>query len=206
MLVIYQLLLVVLSLRQIHCGITGNSSSIVESLIESEESDTQQLNQKLSLSASSACPPGFSFSSLSGKCYQVIAQPMNWYDARRACQSIGCGAHLVIVETKRQNDAINEYLVSLNKAELRSCLFDSQLTFFTSAQRRESNNCNSDFVWNPSVSVTLPLTYTNWWPGEPTCFSGASENCIVYIGENIFKWYDGSCNNHCSLCETNAVG
>jgi len=203
--VTYQLLLVVLSLRQICCGVIGNGSVIVESQNGSGESDTLQ---QLSPFASSVCPPGFDYSSLSGKCYLVITQTLNWYDARRTCQSLAPGAHLVIAENKRQSDAVNEYIFSLvNGGDLRSCLTYSVVyTFFTSGQRLISGNCNSYFVWKLSASQTIPLTYTNWLPGDPNCHGG-NEDCIQFIGENTLQWDDHKCSYlKCSICETRAVG
>jgi len=167
--------------------------------IQEVKTRLDKLQHKVNYFAPNACPPGFTYSSRSNKCYKAIREPLTWINARRKCSSLATGAHLVVVENKVHNDAITEYLQTVNQQEIASCR-----NYFTSGQRIEENNCNSAFVWKPYDTEYIHKIYTNWNTNEPNCYFGKVEGCIEYRSDG--KWNDGPCSElRCSLCEAKAI-
>ena len=73
--------------------------------------------------------------------------------------------------------------------------------FYTSGQRVINNDCSSAIVWKPNSGTSIPLGYTNWYPGEPNCY-GSIESCLgLYAGFN-YQWNDLSCTlTQCPICK-----
>jgi len=214
----YQLLFVILTLKQICCveneEIQGRRSCSCQNQIDSLQRDLQQLKARLDQLESpggpttnpSACPNGFDFSTKAGKCYRVMTERFSWENARTECTNLASGARLAVIESKLQDDAINEYLAKVD-TEIQSCRLDPQHLYLFTSGHRTVDNCNSPFVWKPSDTETIPLTFTNWHNGEPNCWMGFLESCLQMDnrGDGSYKWNDNNCASFsCSICEVNA--
>ena len=76
------------------------------------------------------------------------------------------------------------------------------VAFYTSGQRAIPGECSSEFVWKPRADVSIPLTYTNWAPGEPNCWQGNAESCLNFRSDMNYQWNDVPCSTLCCpLCQ-----
>ena len=57
-----------------------------------------------------------------------------------------------------------------------------------------------DWRWLLSEHTSVPLTYTNWAPGEPNI---ASEQCLTLSRLDNYAWHNMNCENdiQCYICE-----
>src|SRR5688572_21763431 len=67
--------------------------------------------------------------------------------------------------------------------------------------QRDVLNCSGHFQWKPLPGQTIPMNYTNWLSGEPSCvFNG--EFCMAMVKPKNYTWNDADCNiTMCALCE-----
>jgi len=78
--------------------------------------------------------------------------------------------------------------------------------FYISGERTDPTTCgtNSPFVSKLNDTETEPMTYTNWYPGEPNCNVGSLENCVHMWKKFDYQWNDIPCQDTmCSVCEFN---
>ncbi|CAG2250832.1 unnamed protein product [Mytilus edulis] len=55
------------------------------------------------------------------------------------------------------------------------------------------------WVWENSGT---PVTFTDWWPGEPNVDDAAIEDCLTLFSSLRFKWLDDDCQKlRRSICE-----
>ena len=88
----------------------------------------------------------------------------------------------------------------------RACPYaanDGNQLFLTSGQRITPGGCDTPFVWKPYLNSNIPITYTDWYPGEPDCYSSATvEDCLHLWSPRDFKWHDFSCAaSGCAICQ-----
>ena len=66
---------------------------------------------------------------------------------------------------------------------------------------------NSSFVWKTdrASANAYPVTYTNWWPGQPDFApDNPPESCIELVVDMDYAWNDVKCDfQFCYVCEIN---
>ena len=83
--------------------------------------------------------------------------------------------------------------------------YGGPVVFYTSGERVILEDCNSTFVWRPDPSTTIPVTYSDWAPGQPDCYGG-TESCIQIWPELDYGWNDNNCwSTGCPLCQIDMV-
>jgi len=126
--------------------------------------------------AQSACPGDFI--PFNGKCYKIHTQSANWIDAWTYCAEM------------------RSSLATLNTKEINDFLVD---------QIKNNPLLHGKYYWigGAALEVKLkyrwidgtPLTYTNWYPGEPND-AGKNEDCMELMSESYnYQWNDGVCTN-----------
>jgi len=71
--------------------------------------------------------------------------------------------------------------------------------FWTAGQRTDPST-ESEFIWRTG-SQELAMTYTNWYPGEPT-YDNQNAACMHLWGLNGYTWNDLTCTEtFCAICE-----
>ncbi|MBW2037054.1 MAG: C-type lectin domain-containing protein [Deltaproteobacteria bacterium] len=101
---------------------------------------------------------------------------INWYNAKLACSNLG--GHLVTISSEEENQRVTELQVAVGGNGIWIGLTDAA---------REGS-----WVWITGE----PVTYTNWWKGQPDDCWGI-EDCahIEPVGEIfcIWRWNDLNC-------------
>jgi len=99
-------------------------------------------------------------------------------------------------------------LCNIAETRLYDCYAQGEygICFWTAGQRLDpSPRSESEFVWrvlsadNENVSE---MTYTNWYPGQPSNHKG-NEGCMLMWSGRKYKWNDQHCTRSpmCSVCE-----
>ena len=75
------------------------------------------------------------------------------------------------------------------------------VTFWTAGQRADPSSTESAFVWK--ANEVSALTYSNWYPGEPTnTYGGVVESCLELHSASSYQWNDRPCTDtQCFVCE-----
>jgi len=150
-----------------------------------------------------ACPIGFVRQPQSDYCFQLVIEPHNWESGRSKCVSLGLGSHLAVIDDFASDNFVVAYLNTFGDQETHPCSIEGSSTvrsFFTSGQRIVPEDCGSGFIWKPDTFYTIPMTYTNWSPNNPSCSQTqyGRESCLQY-----FRQYSGSTciwnDYHCSI-------
>jgi hypothetical protein len=157
-------------------------------------------------------PTGWVWSPTVRKYYRVIFELVDWDTADSRCRELGSKSHLVVVNDAVENQAIRQLLASFDRRLTRICTAPRVIYppsafggYWTSGQRADRTQCGATpWVWKPYPGVMLPVTFTDWNPGEPNCAHGQTEQCVHYGTETFlnYKWNDLNCNwPLCALCE-----
>jgi hypothetical protein len=174
-------------------------------LLTSIESSFALLRQMIdSSSRKQDCPAGFStYPGYNDSCYMLITTKHDWDGAGDYCRRLAKGAHLVAMETEKEDQAIINHLNSLWSERKLTGLCNSWNDFnvYTSGQTMNATNCHSPFYWKPFKINNMIIPYTNFQPDEPSNCA----TCLQYwrgSAHTSFKWDDGICSYpHCFLCE-----
>jgi len=158
--------------------------------------------------ATTGCPDGFTYLPDATGCYHVILEAMNWTQAQASCPQLDPRAHLLVITSAAQNNAVVNYTSTFSANDTKQCIthtHNAYPEYFTSGQRVTVGDCNSTFVWKPYPDTWHPLTYTNWYSGsadpEPNCAFG-TESCLQYYSPNSDLWNDIDCwLKMCSICQ-----
>jgi hypothetical protein len=110
-------------------------------------------------------PPGST--AFGGHYYLMPAQSLAWADARDYCQSIG--GHLVTIGSDAENTFVDNTFVQ----------FVIWIGFTDQVQE-------GSFKWVTGE----PITYTNWFPGEPNNSGGNENFADMYNAANSGHWND----------------
>jgi len=120
---------------------------------------------------------------MTGSCYQLVREKLNWSDAEVRCNSIDNDATLASINSHLEHKFIADYL--------KASGLTSPIYIGLSDIIEESR-----FEWTDGS----PVTYTNWDDGEPNNeYHGGYEDCVVlwlgYWQENSeFLWNDYPCH------------
>uniref|UniRef100_A0A914YXX6 C-type lectin domain-containing protein n=1 Tax=Panagrolaimus superbus TaxID=310955 RepID=A0A914YXX6_9BILA len=120
----------------------------------------------------SACPKG-TIKSPDNKniCYQIYADPSNWYAAEQTCQK-GNG-HLVSIHNSNENS----YLLGVVPFDVPGAVDFWTGSFY-----------NSTWKWSDNT----PFDFSNWAPGNPQSVSGLCMSEKVRSG----YWYSSKCDDN----------
>jgi hypothetical protein len=151
------------------------------------------------------CPKGFQYFPEAGSCFKVVVQSVNWQEARDICPLLDPKAHLAVIKSSCQNEAIVKYLKTLESYDMSECnsAYDSP-GYFVSGRRLSLNDCSSQFMWMPDSTTWSSLTYTNWAAGEPNCenYGVQKESCMQLWKFRDYRWNDIDCSAAaCALCQ-----
>ena len=105
--------------------------------------------------------------------YTLMSDALSWADADAACQA--AGLQLASVQSAAQN-ALLVTAAAGNEVWIGGTDAASEGTW----------------VWSPS---NTPLSYTNWYPGEPNnlVYDNGNEDCLNFNWHAPGKWNDGGC-------------
>jgi hypothetical protein len=142
--------------------------------------------------------------------YRVIFELVDWDTAGERCREHGSKSHLVVVENAAENQAIKEFLSSIDPRLSRICKGPKAIWptgnwyagYWTSGQKTDRTQCRTPWVWKPYPGTSLTVTFTDFAHGEPNCHNGR-ETCFHYFDEpQRFRWNDINCDwPLCALCE-----
>ncbi|KAJ8975403.1 hypothetical protein NQ317_001943 [Molorchus minor] len=97
------------------------------------------------------------------------------------------GMQLVTISSQAENDFLERELEKLGKH-----------SFWTSGSKLSDEN---NWSW---MSTGNPITYINWYPGEPNNVKDDKEDCIEMrsLDDKGLKWNDAGCSNRFNfICE-----
>lgn len=142
------------------------------------------------------CPAGFR--SENNGCYLIIYDKLSWTEARVRCQRNHSRAHLVVINSAFENDAIARFVRSQSVSDC----YNRGLTEMWTSGRRKISSCRSSFEWEPFQDNAASVTYTNWHSKEPNCENGM-EHCLSIWPHRSNTWNDVPCSARmCAVCET----
>lgn len=151
------------------------------------------------------CPSGFEYYPGADACYRVIFQRLSWYGSSQVCRSVLPGVHVAAITSAAKQQAIRDYLEKeFKRSESSACVKDEWIgggkSVWLSGQTKDPSRCDTPYYWKTLNAVEIPFEYTNWIPGEPSCF--VNERCAHIAGAYDYKWNDGDCSHLiCALCE-----
>ena len=103
--------------------------------------------------------------------YTLMNDALSWDDANAAC--LAAGLQLASV-----------YFAAQNAALLTAAAGNAVWIGGTDAAS------DGAWVWSPS---NTPLSYTNWYSGEPNNYGYGGEDCLGFNYGGSGKWNDGPC-------------
>ncbi|OWF37287.1 uncharacterized protein LOC110440368 [Mizuhopecten yessoensis] len=148
----------------------------------------------------SSCPAGSHLyhggsNSSTNACYMVHVIPATWYDAAKACKEEAGNAHLVSINSVEEQT----YLINLINAD-QGLKAVGQNGFYTSGN---DERVEGRFEWTDQ-GAHLPVTYTDWHPGQPNNVGGDQDCLLMQYADNNYEWGDVACNEkHPFICEIN---
>ena len=95
-----------------------------------------------------------------GHAYTLTSGPSNWLDARSEAETLG-GYLVTINDQSEQQFVVQSFLSGANSND----------TYWIGLTDKDSEGV---FEWSNGE----PVTYTNWYPGEPNDFA-AGEDCVI---------------------------
>jgi len=161
----------------------------------------------LATSVSAAdCPSGYVYLPKAHSCYLMLSQPDTWEAGSKRCASFSPTAHLAVIDNADEDEAVTEYLDTMDYNEIYFCMaVYNRTAFYTSGQRVNPKECSQDYVWKSSDGSSSEMEYTGWESGHPNC-EGTDAACVVYYSSDnttaAHKWRNINCEQSwCSLCE-----
>nr|XP_022295699.1 perlucin-like protein isoform X1 [Crassostrea virginica] len=128
-------------------------------------------------------------------CYYFGTQKATWPEAEAYCWSMN--AALVEIETEGESNYVESQLRSIHKHASDSTADQSEVSYWLGGNDIEIEGV---FKW---VKSDLPMTYTDWSPGQPDDAGG--EDCVELRGAFQYHWNDLPCNiPHHFICEAPA--
>ncbi|XP_023328161.1 lithostathine-1-alpha, partial [Eurytemora carolleeae] len=130
-----------------------------------------------------ACP--LAFQQIAGRCYFFGYFKLNWFRAAEFCHNFGFGSSLATVETKIENDKIEEFLLEHGDKNTGVWLGGSE------------NGHTGQWAWFPTGEL---VEWVNWGMGQPT---GLDQHCMYIVGgQHGYQWADFHCGFQMQfLCE-----
>ena len=61
------------------------------------------------------CPPGFQYLPEARGCYKIVLEGLSWTQSQARCPQLDPRAHLAVITSEQQNDAITNYIRSFNE-------------------------------------------------------------------------------------------
>ncbi|XP_071145261.1 perlucin-like protein [Mytilus edulis] len=120
-------------------------------------------------------------------CYLFNWEKMSWSEAMEWCKSKG--GYLAELNTKEENNQIQQ---------LASIRHQPSVTHIGYVSARDMKT-EGQWVWENSGT---PVTFTDWWPGEPNVDDAAIEDCLTLFSSLRFKWLDNDYQKlRRSICE-----
>ncbi|XP_013402517.1 perlucin-like [Lingula anatina] len=117
------------------------------------------------------------FVQLSGRCYFFSCMQKSWSHAQAYCRSIS--SHLARITSQSENNMIVSYVRNYFSVNFSWWLGGNDM-----AQEGR-------WVWVGTNSV---LSYTNWYPGEPSNNEGI-EHCLELRSVITHRWNDAPCGH-----------
>jgi len=150
------------------------------------------------------CPKSFTYSATANLCYKIVLQAANWIQSHQVCRQLHPDARLIVFDNMQQQQAVNEGIDSIPKADLTKCRPLAGVTeFFTSGQRKVAGDCTTNLVWKPNGEEApfISLGNLTWGSKQPDC-AGGLEHCIAVWYENNRTLNDCPCLwFHCPICQ-----
>lgn len=173
------------------------------------------VEQETTVGPVTVCPYGYEGPFDGTHCYKAILQAMTWSEGARKCSHDDPRAHLAAVRDSEEDDAIVGYLKQFQGNGQCYMWGTYDVAFYTSGQRKYPNDCTSKpgqrkdkFVWKlDGGDVNFSSDFDNWQSGEPNCYEGRKENCVLYRCEgDACKWNDYLCSmKACLICQIDLI-
>ncbi|XP_052763180.1 perlucin-like [Mya arenaria] len=120
--------------------------------------------------------------SYEGSCYYFHHTKTSFVEAEHSCQNLE--SNLVHVNNVQERDFLRDHL-------------NHQLPVAYWWMGLSDDDIEGQFRWTDNQ----PLTFTDWFPGEPNNANGV-EDCAMFDHNHNFKWNDVACNQqYFSICE-----
>ncbi|KAM9388190.1 C-type lectin domain family 4 member A-like [Phaethornis superciliosus] len=131
------------------------------------------------------CPKGWRH--FQEKCYYLSDDLMSWAESEQNCT--GMGSHLVVINSKAEQDFLFEELHKTSKG----------VNYYIGLNAQEVGQ------WHWMDGTPLSETAAFWRKGEPS--NVGDEKCVVIHTKETShnNWNDVSCNNHHRICQAAAV-
>jgi len=152
------------------------------------------------------CPDGFQQLTPGKSCFKVILGK-DKYDAKvKQCNAFHPGSDLAVITNQAEQDTIAKYIKGLPQSDRDGC----GLGFYIGLGRKDPSHCpagakGSDFVWKSVALCDDPITYTNWFTGQPDGCDGIAvggqprESCGHLRTD--YRWNDLPCDLQlCGVC------
>ena len=109
-----------------------------------------------------------------GHCYTLHLGALSWPNARAACEALGNGAHLAVIESQAENDVVFG-------------IVGSGRTWMGASDAAAEGT----WLWIDGT----PWVFTRWLPGDPTNGGGGEpgEDCLEMASAGAGEWNDNEC-------------
>jgi len=127
----------------------------------------------------------------------------------KACNALHAGSDLAVIENQTEQNVLSNYINNVITSAQRSGCNEG---FYIGLGRKDPKHCpagplGSDFVWKSVALCDDPITYTNWYDGEPNGCKGVpvgnapGESCGHIWPAHNNNWNDLACDSKlCAVC------
>uniref|UniRef100_A0A914UQX3 Uncharacterized protein n=1 Tax=Plectus sambesii TaxID=2011161 RepID=A0A914UQX3_9BILA len=138
---------------------------------------------------STSCPDGWRQSDIiANKCYLIVTNKKNWFDAENYCKSAATNGHLTSITSAFEQANVNA-IVSETQS---SSICDNMWIGANDIQQI------SAFTWTDG----MPFSYMKWKPGQPD--SSPDKLCVAAEARSSGFWNTNDCGDEfCFICESN---
>lgn len=126
-------------------------------------------------------------------CYTYHLTPKSWPEAVKVCKSEAPNAHLVSVNSKKEQD----FLVDTINSDASYTTVGHQGWYTSGSDERDEGH----FVWT-DTGYPYSVNYANWHMGQPNNV-GNVQNCLLLQYSDVkYEWGDVNCHDkHPFICE-----
>jgi hypothetical protein len=118
---------------------------------------------------------------VTGHCYMLFGNAVEWEQARRSCEGLGGGAKLVTIQSGEENGVVADFV-------------DAERVWLGASDRTRERD------WRWITGESLASTFTYWEGAGPD--DGETADCIEMLGAAMARWTDTDCTaERAYVCE-----